>query len=61
MDIETILKELSVEYNKEQESKQSNNKHHVKEGFKSSTLICFDAAEKIYNSISEETKTVEIH
>ena len=28
---------------------------------KSSAVICFDTAEKIYNSISEETKTVEIH
>ena len=24
-------------------------------------LICFDAATKIYNSISEETKTVEVN
>ena len=24
-------------------------------------LICFDAATKIYNSISEETKTAEVH
>ena len=28
---------------------------------KRSTLICFDAATKIYNSISEETKTIEVH
>ena len=33
VDIETILKELDVEYNNEQESKQSNNKHHVKKRF----------------------------
>ena len=56
IDIETILKELDVEYNNEQESNQSNDKHHINKGFKSSTLICFDAAEK-----SEETKTVQIH
>ena len=49
IDIETI-------YKNEQESKQSNNKHHINKGFKSSTLICFDAAEK-----AEETKAVEIH
>ena len=61
IDIETILKELDVEYKNEQESKQSNDKHHINKGFKNSTLICFDAAEKICNSISEETKTVEIH
>ena len=61
VDIETILKELDVEYNNEQESKQSNNKHHVKKGFKSSTLISFDAATKIYNLMSQETKTVEVH
>ena len=61
IDIETISKELDVGYNNEQESKQSNDKHLMKEGFKSSTLICFDAAEKIYNLISEETKTVEVH
>ena len=40
---------------------KANDKHHIKEGFKRSTLICFDAVEKIYNSISEETKTVEVH
>ena len=56
IDIETILKELDVEYNNEQESNQSNDKHHLNKGFKSSTLICFDAAEK-----AEETKTVELH
>ena len=61
MDIEPILKELDVWYDNEQESKQSNNKHHIKEGFKSSTLICFDAARKSYNAISEETRTVEVH
>ena len=61
IDIETISKELDVGYNNEQESKQSNDIHLMKEGFKSSTLICFDAAEKIYNLISEEAKTVEIH
>ena len=61
IDIETILKELDVEYKNEQESNQSNDKHHRNKGFKSSTLICFDAAEKICHSIAEETKTVEIH
>ena len=30
IDIETILKELDVEYNNEQESKQSNDKQHIK-------------------------------
>ena len=61
IDIETILKELNVVYNNEQESNQSNGKHHINKGFKSSTLICFNAAEKISHSIAEETKTVEIH
>ena len=39
--IEAILKELDVKYDKKQERKQSNNQHHVKEGFKSFKLICF--------------------
>ena len=60
-DIEAILKKLDVEHDNKQESKQSNNKHHIKEGFKSSRLICFHAATKTYNSISEETKTVDLH
>ena len=59
IDIETILKELDVDSNG-QESKQSSDKHHIK-GFKSSMLIYFEAAEKIYNSITEETKSVELH
>ena len=29
--------------------------------FKSSTLICFDTATKIYDSIAEKTKTVEVN
>ena len=57
--LEAILKELDVEYANEQESKQSNNKHHVKEGFKSFNLIYFDAATKICKSISEETKLLK--
>ena len=61
IDIEAIWKESDVEYDNEQESKQSNNTNHIKEGFKSSTLICSDAATKIHNSISKETKTVEVH
>ena len=61
IDIEVIWKESNVEYDNEQESKQSNNKNHIKEGFKSSTLIYSDAATKIHNSISKETKTVKIH
>ena len=61
IDIEATLKESDLEYDNEQESKQSNNKHHMKGGFKSTTLICFDPTTKIYNSISAETKTVEIH
>ena len=43
-DTETTLKELDVEYNNEQESKQSNDKQHIKKGLKSSALICLDAA-----------------
>ena len=61
IDIETILKELDAEYNNKQERKQSKYKHPIKEGFKRSKLIYFDAVEKIYNTISEETKTVEVH
>ena len=58
IDIEVIWKESDVEYDNEQESKQSINKS---SSFKSSTLIYSDAATKIHNSISKETKTVEIH
>ena len=57
-DIEAILKELDVEYDNEQESKQNNNKHHIKEGFKSSTLICFDAAAKI-RYLDKKTRLVK--
>ena len=58
IDIEVIWKESNVEYDNEQESKQSINKS---SSFKSSTLIYSDAATKIHNSISKETKTVDIH
>ena len=58
IDIEVIWKESDVEYDNEQESKQSINKS---SSFKSSTLIYSDAATKIHNSISKETKTVDIH
>ena len=58
IDIEVIWKESDVEYDNEQESKQSINKS---SSFKSSTLIYSDAATKIHNSISQETKTVEVH
>ena len=58
IDIEVIWKESDVEYDNEQESKQSINKS---SSFKSSTLIYSDAATKIHNSISKETKTVEVH
>ena len=34
IDTETILKELDVEYNNEQESKQSNDKQHIKKVWK---------------------------
>ena len=62
IDIEAILKESDEQYDNEQESKQSSNKYHIKEGLKSSTLICFkdksstlicfeteDAPIKVYN------------
>ena len=45
---------------KNRKGSKANDKHHIK-GFKRSTLTYFDAVEKIYNSISEETKTVEVH
>ena len=65
--IEAILKELDVKYDNKQERKQNNNQHHVKEGFKSSTLICLkdkikkDATAKVNNAIFEEIGTVEIY
>ena len=60
--IEAILKELDVKYDHKQERKQNSNQHHVKEGFKSSTLICFkdkikkDATAKVSNSGTHSTQ-----
>ena len=53
MDIEAILKELDVEHGNAQESNQSKHKCHIKQDFKSSTLVCSHVATKIYDSISE--------
>ena len=41
IDTEPILKELNVEFDSELESKQRDNKHRKGEGFKITTLICF--------------------